>query len=192
MSFTWTSHRFVGGALALDIANSVILRHLPDKRLDRLADPHNLASLPAAASALSAEADLFAPLHPVEEADVPQLLDLREAIDAYFRTRISGADDPHRLADLLERIAGALRRPVDRGDLIASTARSALMLVSAPSADRMKICGHCGWLFLDRSKNRSRTWCDMSICGNREKASRHYAARRKSRSHEEEDGCDGE
>lgn len=185
MSFTWTPHRFVGGALALDIANSVILRHLPEKRLDRLADPHNLESLAAAASALSAEAELFAPLQPVAEADVPTLLALREAIDACFRDRARGGDDPILLADLLERIAGALRRQPERGDLIASTARSALMLVSGPSAERMKICGHCGWLFLDRSRNRSRTWCDMSVCGNREKASRHYAARRGTRNSEE-------
>lgn len=185
MSFNWTPHRFVGGALALDIANSVILRHLPEKRLDRLADPHNLESLAAAASALSAEAELFAPLQPVAEADVPMLFALREAIDACFRARAKGADDPDLLADLLERIAAALRRRPGKGDLIASTARSALMLISGPSAERLKICGHCGWLFLDRSRNRSRTWCDMTVCGNREKASRHYAARRSSRKTEE-------
>ncbi len=40
--------------------------------------------------------------------------------------------------------------------------------------DRMKVCGNsnCGWLFLDRSKNRSRVWCEMASCGNRMKARR--------------------
>lgn len=33
----------------------------------------------------------------------------------------------------------------------------------------------CEWLFIDRSKNHSRRWCDMSDCGNRAKARRHYA-----------------
>lgn len=179
MSFTWTPHRFSGGALALDVANSVILRHLPEKRLDRLADPDNLARFPEAATAHSAERDRFAPLMPVEARDVAALLSLREAIDACFRSRATnGTDDPLLLAFLLEEIASALRRGTTEGDLITSTARSALLLVTAPVQDRLKICGHCGWLFLDRSKNRSRTWCDMSVCGNREKASRHYAARR--------------
>ncbi len=52
--------------------------------------------------------------------------------------------------------------------------RSTLRLIGMPEDQRMKICGNCGWLFIDRSKNRSRTWCDMSVCGNRVKASRHY------------------
>jgi predicted RNA-binding Zn ribbon-like protein len=32
----------------------------------------------------------------------------------------------------------------------------------------------CGWLFLDRSKNHSRQWCDINDCGNRAKQKRHY------------------
>ena len=34
----------------------------------------------------------------------------------------------------------------------------------------------CSWLFLDMSKNRSRRWCDMKVCGNRAKA-RRFSAR---------------
>ena len=33
----------------------------------------------------------------------------------------------------------------------------------------------CRWLFLDTSKNHSRRWCDMKICGNRMKARRYKA-----------------
>jgi len=36
----------------------------------------------------------------------------------------------------------------------------------------------CRWLFLDTSKNRTRRWCDMKICGNRAKARRYSAAHR--------------
>jgi predicted RNA-binding Zn ribbon-like protein len=32
----------------------------------------------------------------------------------------------------------------------------------------------CGYLFYDTSRNRSRRWCSMEICGNRAKAQRHY------------------
>ena len=36
----------------------------------------------------------------------------------------------------------------------------------------------CKWLFVDTSKNRTRQWCSMRSCGNREKARRHYKRRR--------------
>nr|WP_264085191.1 CGNR zinc finger domain-containing protein [Kibdelosporangium phytohabitans] len=32
----------------------------------------------------------------------------------------------------------------------------------------------CGWLFIDRTRNRSRQWCSSKDCGNRERARRHY------------------
>lgn len=36
---------------------------------------------------------------------------------------------------------------------------------------RVKACANdtCHWAFYDRSKNRSRRWCSMEVCGNREK-----------------------
>jgi predicted RNA-binding Zn ribbon-like protein len=42
---------------------------------------------------------------------------------------------------------------------------------------RMKACKDCGYVFYDRSKNRSAAWCAMSICGNRTK-NRTYRRRR--------------
>jgi predicted RNA-binding Zn ribbon-like protein len=38
--------------------------------------------------------------------------------------------------------------------------------------ERVKICpaDECRWAFFDHSRNRSRTWCSMRVCGNREKA----------------------
>jgi predicted RNA-binding Zn ribbon-like protein len=59
-----------------------------------------------------------------------------------------------------------------------ATARSALKLIASPDTERLKICPNCEWLFIDRSKNRSRTWCDMSVCGNRAKARLHYKKRK--------------
>ena len=35
----------------------------------------------------------------------------------------------------------------------------------------------CRWLFLDTSKNHTRRWCDMKVCGNRMKARRFQARR---------------
>jgi predicted RNA-binding Zn ribbon-like protein len=44
----------------------------------------------------------------------------------------------------------------------------------------MKACAadDCQWAFYDSSKNRSRTWCSMDVCGHRAKT-RAYRARRK-------------
>ncbi len=48
------------------------------------------------------------------------------------------------------------------------------------SWSRVKACGNdsCQWLFFDRSRNHSGTWCSMAECGSRLKA-RAYRARRR-------------
>jgi predicted RNA-binding Zn ribbon-like protein len=52
--------------------------------------------------------------------------------------------------------------------------RSAADLLTSERLDRVGQCPGCGWLFLDSSRNRSRRWCTMEVCGNRAKARRHY------------------
>jgi predicted RNA-binding Zn ribbon-like protein len=54
-------------------------------------------------------------------------------------------------------------------------ARSAADLLTSLELGRVRICASddCQWLFLDTSKNQSRRWCDMKVCGNRAKARRH-------------------
>ncbi len=56
------------------------------------------------------------------------------------------------------------------------TRSAADMLTSDQERRLVRECGadDCRWLFVDTSKNRSRQWCSMSSCGNREKARRHY------------------
>ncbi|HVI75944.1 MAG TPA: CGNR zinc finger domain-containing protein, partial [Anaeromyxobacteraceae bacterium] len=59
-------------------------------------------------------------------------------------------------------------------------AAAADLLASRDDLARVRVCGmseagECGWLFLDRTKARSRRWCSMKDCGNRAKARRHYA-----------------
>jgi len=63
------------------------------------------------------------------------------------------------------------------------SARSAVGLIAAAAAkvaierrlDRIKICpaDDCRWAFYDTSRNRSRQWCSMEVCGNRAKARAH-------------------
>ena len=107
------------------------------------------------------------------------LVTLREAIDRHFRAEVQAGAKPALLADLLEAAAATLRLSGERPRALdTATARSALLLIARPEPERLKICPNCGWLFLDRSRNRSRAWCDMAVCGNRVKASRHYRRNR--------------
>jgi predicted RNA-binding Zn ribbon-like protein len=173
MNFSWTQHRFAGGALALDVANSVVLRVDPKRSIDRFAMPEQMEAFAPAAERFSAERALFGDLAPVEPEGRAAFLILREAIDGYFRAVARSEENDGLLADLLDAVAGSLRQAA-KGSLEAATAHSALRILSVDEKHRLKICGNCGWLFIDRSKNRSRAWCDMAVCGNRVKAARHY------------------
>ncbi|WP_426515834.1 CGNR zinc finger domain-containing protein [Diaminobutyricibacter sp. McL0618] len=55
---------------------------------------------------------------------------------------------------------------------------SSVVLSIQGSMGRVKLCAadDCRWAFYDRSKNGSRTWCSMGVCGNRQKA-RTYRAK---------------
>ena len=48
------------------------------------------------------------------------------------------------------------------------------------SWQRLKACRSdtCRWAFVDNARNRSRQWCSMSVCGNRQKARTFRAQRR--------------
>jgi predicted RNA-binding Zn ribbon-like protein len=60
-------------------------------------------------------------------------------------------------------------------------AQAACDLMTSGMLDRLRACGSetCRWLFLDTSKNHTRRWCDMKICGNRMKARRFHARRQR-------------
>jgi predicted RNA-binding Zn ribbon-like protein len=71
----------------------------------------------------------------------------------------------------------------DRTGVAAFEARLLLAVADAQEHGtwgRLKACraGDCQWAFLDRSKNHSRTWCSMDVCGNRRKTARYRARRR--------------
>src|SRR5579864_2751020 len=67
--------------------------------------------------------------------------------------------------------------------ILWAVARSAAELLTSDHLGAVRECAGagCGWLFLDLSRNRSRRWCAMSDCGNREKARRHYQRVRQAR-----------
>ena len=57
-------------------------------------------------------------------------------------------------------------------------AQSAADLLTSDELGSVKQCSGCSWLFVDRSRNHSRRWCDMRVCGNRAKARRYYERHR--------------
>jgi predicted RNA-binding Zn ribbon-like protein len=68
----------------------------------------------------------------------------------------------------------------DLDAIIWPLAHSAFDLLRSPQLRRLKRCVACPWLFLDGSKNSSRRWCTMNICGTDEKI-RRYVSRRAER-----------
>ncbi len=50
MTFDWNAHRFSGGVLALDLANTVIFRETPERSQDRFADPAEVPRFAMAAA----------------------------------------------------------------------------------------------------------------------------------------------
>jgi predicted RNA-binding Zn ribbon-like protein len=122
---------------------------------------------------------------------------LREALYRLFLERAEGRRA--RSADL-DVLNGALvramphRRVLDQGgglslgwdeaaelDAVSwPLADAAARLLTSGDVTRVRVCGmygegECSWLFLDRTKARTRRWCSMKDCGNRAKARRHYA-----------------
>jgi predicted RNA-binding Zn ribbon-like protein len=126
-------------------------------------------------------------------ADLQRVLDLREGLRALLVTNNGGGADPAAVA-----MVTALGRETPLAAAVDETGRTSLeplgagiaaplgrllAIVVAAQADgswsRLKACqaDHCRWAFYDGSRNRSRTWCSMRVCGNRAKA-RAYRARR--------------
>jgi predicted RNA-binding Zn ribbon-like protein len=117
--------------------------------------------------------------------DLDRVVELREALRQVLLAN-NGEDLP---ADTYERlndaVAGATLSirfddectaglvPSGAG-VEAAVARVAAIVREAILAGewaRLKVCpaDDCLWAFYDRSRNRSRTWCDMAECGNRAK-----------------------
>jgi hypothetical protein len=61
------------------------------------------------------------------------------------------------------------------GEVLGAVARLAVL----GELVRVKICpaDGCRWAFYDTSRNGSRQWCSMAVCGNRAKARTHRARR---------------
>jgi predicted RNA-binding Zn ribbon-like protein len=132
------------------------------------------------------------------EADRARAIELREALRGLARRHHDGPANPRGAPELavLDALGrrGALHVRFAAGDggprhePAGEGPDAALALVlgvvaeamAAGTWSRLKACPgpHCGWLFYDGSRNRSRQWCSMQLCGNRVKG-REFRARRR-------------
>jgi predicted RNA-binding Zn ribbon-like protein len=190
------------GALCLDFTNTVSWRK-DERRHDWLASYTNLVAWGLIAGVLNdSEARKLADRagqQPEAAARVlARAMILREALYCIFSDASAGRmPDTAKLALLNDELRQACRylnlapaagcfvweweRDPDLLDrMLWPVAHSAAELLTSAELNRVGECEGegCGWLFVDRSKNRSRRWCDMDGCGNRAKARQHYRRKR--------------
>ena len=189
-----------GGQPALDLANTVSRRDNAALRNDHLANYVDLLAFVRQSKLLppkqARELHSYA-LHHAGEArrSFAQALKLREAMYRVFSAiaqQKTVADDDLRVLNdfaveavrhrALAQVNGGYGwkwAPNDKNVLeqaIWPVAQAAADLLTSDDLRIVRFCEapDCEWLFLDRSRNRSRRWCDMTTCGNRAKARRHY------------------
>ena len=189
-----------GGNLALDFANTVSHRTLPERRAEHLGSYDQLLAFVRQSKVIqpAEDADLRASARKSPEQAGQVLrkgLEFREAAYRAFSRLAVGK--PVSSADLaqidqfaseslahrkLVRVDGNYRwnwawektNQLERVLWPLAQATADLLTSHDISAIRLCEAGDCDWLFLDNSRNHSRRWCDMKSCGNRAKARRHY------------------
>ena len=205
-----TELRIVGGDLALDLANTLEGRDTPETLVD-YAELAAWAALVGAVDDAERLTALAAQQPAAANRALDEVRRLRTAIDDVFRPlavagrheagRVRaphgpGGPPPDALAELVAFAAeaaaharlvssdGGFELAWDGDDLrrpLWPIATAAVDLLRAGPLDRLKTCANCPWLFIDRSRNRSRRWCTMDECGVHLKM-RAYRARQARRS----------
>ena len=183
-------YELVGGHPALDFLNTVD-DWTAAEREDRLAGFPEAVRFGVAAGVISqTEAKAMRSRRGGEE--VGRLRELRGRLERIFGALL--ARDAPRQADLdllaqdaasaaagarLQVVRGRVARRIEAADTGAATLRwrlaeAAASLVHSPRWERVKRCPSCGWFFLDTSKNGSRRWCSMAMCGSATKSRNYY------------------
>jgi len=191
---TWLDHiEIVGGHPAVDFINTVHSYTEPTPR-DYLESADHVLGWHLHQGLIHVEsARRLASLSPVKRKKLlTDSLALRATLYAVFKGHIDARSDAPALACLnreLETLARWRTLDADAGSfawhchvtpehphsLLGPVAFAAAELLRSKDLKRLKVCpgDDCGWLFLDHSRNGSRTWCSMKTCGNIAKQRRH-------------------
>jgi predicted RNA-binding Zn ribbon-like protein len=191
--------QLVGGDPALDLVNTVSWRGDSARRIERIPDFGSLVHWSARAGLVPAPAARrlargAADDQLAADTSAETVRGLREDLYLVIDAHIDGGAPPAAcLRRIRTRFVEALRRAsidslpltwevslASPDALVDLLALRAVRLLQSDAVDRIGRCsnGACGWVFLDRSRNRSRRWCSSTDCGNRDRAARHYARRR--------------
>ena len=126
-----------------------------------------------------------------------RVIEVRELLYPIFRTLSEGKDPPRELLELLrdadraalsdaclvtggdDAMAWSWPAPRELTDPLRPIVHAAVELLTGGPLDRLKTCGNCRWVFLDRSRNHSRRWCSMNECGIQMKHARFVERRRR-------------
>ena len=190
-------HDLVGGRLCLDYCNTS--RERIGVREDRFRTYSDVVGWAWRAGVLNAEEagrlTRLGSRNPTEALLVHErAVRLRQSLRASFTALAGGRRIRATMLEVLnEELASAMAQsqvvPTDDGFtwlwaqggkaldcMLWPVARSAADLLTDGPLASIRVCEgrSCGWLFLDTSRNRTRRWCDMKICGNRAKARRHH------------------
>ncbi|HWZ82234.1 MAG TPA: ABATE domain-containing protein [Terriglobales bacterium] len=191
--------QFIAGALCLDLINTLDNRAVPERQQELVRSYLELidwavqsGALPATqGKALVPEAER----HPRDAAAThARVIELRECLYRIFSSVLEKRkvqDNDLRffntyLGDTLRHMElhvareglhlGWPQASPQLDSVLWPVVRSASELLTSGDLKRVRECGDstCRWLFVDRSKNHSRRWCDMKVCGNRIKARKFY------------------
>jgi predicted RNA-binding Zn ribbon-like protein len=192
---------FDGGCVCFDFVNTVDQRH-SQPRLEYLCQYGDVLILSERLGILPADTLLdlggYASSHPeVARSVLAEIIRVRENLFGLFSAIAAGKPvgvavltafnkDMRGVFSHLRFIEGEdipqLAWTMESNDLylpLRLALRSAYEILTDYSASRIKSCPSCTWLFLDASRNNSRRWCDMQVCGSMDKARRYYHRKKK-------------
>lgn len=191
-----------GGALCLDFINTVYSRKVQEVHeylrdyTEFLKWCKRLGLLDEAASNHLHE---MAEARPVKaEEALKEVLKVRENLYQLFLCIATGREQEnstvnefninlsHALAHLQMKFdkdgCHAIIRPDEKSltSPLAHILKSAFDVLVDEPPGRIKECGNCGWLFLDKTKNNKRQWCNPAYCGTVTRSRRYQERKRNS------------
>src|SRR5882672_2472225 len=188
---------FCGGHLAIDFTNTVgsrggvskehfntyadvvswaeargVIGRADAQRLRREAARRPAAAAEALASVVALREAVYRVIAAVASGRKPAGGDLAR-VNASVGASLSGAHlRPH--GGRLELSFARAGAPALHEPIVTPVVRAAIDMLTTAAIQRVRSCADesCAWLFVDTTRSGTRRWCDMKVCGNRNKVRR--------------------